>query len=1196
MYYYFNWPKMSGNAAGVGGGAAGILHRTLGSGGGGCGELVNGDGTCAAAATATTTTLAQCSERETSVAEAQAYNNRNNTSYIDADVKGENNDGHDVNNMDNADENRGCADSGEYVLGCLGAVNGQDVHLKEAGSINIDHKPSGSQHGGGHSSFMAAASRKTVSRQQRGNTGTSKNTNGESVSAENEGSSLTATAENGSRKPDPTVTKRRGCSMSRAPKRVCFAGTTTIAHCGISDSGARGPRLGYSPLRSTGGKSVLLLKNYNHTDTPQPGYRTPTTDGHHRGSSREYVPGCDRSDNSIRQASVCPPSAVTNSCVDNINSTDGRPPRTAKGRVRLYRVRSFVATTLGYNNRGNGGVALNGVTDGTSGGSTVNPVLPQARPLGGHKGLPDGQEGQSGSGAQVCGLASSRAIGRKGLERQTNSIVQNNSIQTPKEQTVEQNGVELTQNNASKGATRVCGVPAEGTALGAERVPVETLSAEELEAGASQAQHRQGQLEERTERLWRRLQVVQVKQMERHVVQQLQGLAGAMDQRREGGRARLQQASRPPNMPSSGELSRLARSCSEALRTAEGALDSDHTASSSGGESEGEERDGDSIPARKNSIQNSTEWQWAKCRAGLGSRWVWLQAQVSELEYRIRALTELYTHLRQGKGRGVLQPTSSLPLPVTPLRASRPPRPANSSLCSTSELSQNALRKKPAEETPHPPPEPPGSPSSAARVRPLLRQRRRKLIRLGASAPLAAKAVSVQCWCTPPAVCVLCADSPPRCPAQKGAAPWVQWAQLDLCLHPVLSFPPDVPLALRCGVPPRAGPRCHKPARPAGMPPPPSWLARRGQGSQKPGRLKRRPACTPLPHGHLVPTHDRSAERSQRGLVNLAFLSHRTCPSDLPLRPATPPTPDTPTQPTRRRRGESSFDIDNLVMPLGLAGLGGGARVQKLQYKEILTPSWRQLESPSATPAGQEAPSPDPPEEEQRATAVQEKEQEEEEVEDLSDAAFLCRHTQCERRERSRWGSWAQRRRRGRSSYRGDGKLGPRTPEQPPSPEPRPCLPSDCGSWPPSPQETPGTPGPAEEPSSFALEEEQLAALPWERRSFPLSEAELQWLQEEEEEEPPEDPSSTSARSQSTDSGISVGSLELSPIGLLPPPPVRQGQDLTPKPLGTLAVAFRPETQDSPSLQSPESPLHPLPLSLSPKPPAPLLQTRPAPS
>ncbi|KAJ8273162.1 hypothetical protein GJAV_G00098250 [Gymnothorax javanicus] len=903
MYYYFNWPKMSGNAAGVGGGAAGILHRTLGSGGGGCGELVNGDGTCVAAATATSSTLAQCSETETSIVEAQARDNRTNTSHIDADISGENTAGYVVNNTDNAEENRRCADSEGFVRCSLGAVNGQDVHLKEAGNINIDHEPSGSQHGGGHSCFMAAASRKVVSRQHRRNTVSSKNTNGESISAENEGSSLTGniTDENGSRKPDPIVCKRRGCSMSRAPKRVCFAGTT-IAHCGISDSGARGPRLGYSPLRSTGGKSVLLLKNYNHADSSQPGYQTPSSDGHHLGSSREYVPDRVRSDNATRQASVCPPSPVTNSCVDNINSTDGRPPRTAKGRVRLYRVRSFVAATLGYNNRRNRFVALNGITDGTSGESTVNPEFPLTGHLDGHKGSPDGQEGQSRTGAKVCSVTSSRTTGGKDPERRTNSTVQTDSVHTVNGQSVEQNGVALTQSNVSKGApTGVC----ESSALDTERAPVEPVSVAALDASASQAQLRQGQLEERTERLWRRLQVVQVKQMERHVVQQLQGLAGAMGDGREGGQAHLQQAVLPPHLPDSGELSRLARSCSEALRTAEEALDSDHTASSSGGESEGEGRDGDSIPARMNTVQNSAEWQWAKFRAELGSRWVWLQAQVSELEYRIRTLTELYSHLRQSKGRGVVQPSSSVPLPVTPLRASRPSRPPNSSISGSTELPQNVLRNKQTEETPRPPHEPSGSSSSAARVRPLLRQRRRKLIHLGGSAPLAAKAVSVRCWCTPPAVCVLCADSPPHCPPERGASPWVQWAQLDLSLHPVLSFYPDVPLALQCSIPPRAGPRSHKPVRPAGMPPPPSWLARRGQGSQKPARLKRRPVCTPLPHGLLPPTHaDRSGDRPQRGLVNLAFLSQRTCSPDLPLRPTTPPNtrhPDTAYTPTQRR-------------------------------------------------------------------------------------------------------------------------------------------------------------------------------------------------------------------------------------------------------------------------------------------------------
>lgn len=47
--------------------------------------------------------------------------------------------------------------------------------------------------------------------------------------------------------------------------------------------------------------------------------------------------------------------------------------------------------------------------------------------------------------------------------------------------------------------------------------------------------------------------------------------------------------------------------------------------------------------------QDSPEWGWVQERAWLGSRWAWLQAQVSELEYRIRGLSDLYAHLRQGK-------------------------------------------------------------------------------------------------------------------------------------------------------------------------------------------------------------------------------------------------------------------------------------------------------------------------------------------------------------------------------------------------------------------------------------------------------------------------------------------------------------------------------------------------------------------
>ncbi len=100
------------------------------------------------------------------------------------------------------------------------------------------------------------------------------------------------------------------------------------------------------------------------------------------------------------------------------------------------------------------------------------------------------------------------------------------------------------------------------------------------------------------------------------------------------------------------------------------------------------------------------EWQWAESRAWLGSRWVWLQTQVSELEYRIRALTELYTHLRQGKVFWVsmcvyfwiimggwihlyflcfVQVRSTYSVPDTPLRASNP-SPASHNCKSVNDL------------------------------------------------------------------------------------------------------------------------------------------------------------------------------------------------------------------------------------------------------------------------------------------------------------------------------------------------------------------------------------------------------------------------------------------------------------------------------------------------------------------------------
>ena len=43
-------------------------------------------------------------------------------------------------------------------------------------------------------------------------------------------------------------------------------------------------------------------------------------------------------------------------------------------------------------------------------------------------------------------------------------------------------------------------------------------------------------------------------------------------------------------------------------------------------------------------------WRWARDRSGIVSRWTWLLAQISDLEYRIRQHHELHQQIKQNKG------------------------------------------------------------------------------------------------------------------------------------------------------------------------------------------------------------------------------------------------------------------------------------------------------------------------------------------------------------------------------------------------------------------------------------------------------------------------------------------------------------------------------------------------------------------
>nr|XP_020864433.1 KAT8 regulatory NSL complex subunit 1-like protein isoform X5 [Phascolarctos cinereus] len=97
------------------------------------------------------------------------------------------------------------------------------------------------------------------------------------------------------------------------------------------------------------------------------------------------------------------------------------------------------------------------------------------------------------------------------------------------------------------------------------------------------------------------------------------------------------------------EIQKFALSTAGLLSHVEEGLDSDATDSSS-------DEDLDEKPIRKSvTVNYSTEWKWLVDRARVGSRWTWLQAQISELEYKIQQLTDIHRQIRATKGAVVLE-------------------------------------------------------------------------------------------------------------------------------------------------------------------------------------------------------------------------------------------------------------------------------------------------------------------------------------------------------------------------------------------------------------------------------------------------------------------------------------------------------------------------------------------------------------
>ncbi|KAG8148050.1 hypothetical protein E2320_022763, partial [Naja naja] len=184
---------------------------------------------------------------------------------------------------------------------------------------------------------------------------------------------------------------------------------------------------------------------------------------------------------------------------------------------------------------------------------------------------------------------------------------------------------------------------------------------------------RQAVLWTRARSLRRRLRALQGRQVERHVRYQLNGLVT--------GRSRTRPA---PNVGGGGaELRRLAAEAQARLRAAQRGCDSDATesasaassssssassssgsslgnwssssSSSSSSDSEGPDPGPESGPRRSTGFGcQLAQHQWAMERAAIICRWTWLQAQVLDLEYRIRQQTDVYKQLRANKGPVIL--------------------------------------------------------------------------------------------------------------------------------------------------------------------------------------------------------------------------------------------------------------------------------------------------------------------------------------------------------------------------------------------------------------------------------------------------------------------------------------------------------------------------------------------------------------
>lgn len=415
-------------------------------------------------------------------------------------------------------------------------------------------------------------------------------------------------------------------------------------------------------------------------------------------------------------------------------------------------------------------------------------------------------------------------------------------------------------------------------------------------------------------------------------------------------------------------------------------LDSDATASSSGAESNDEAVTYNNPHQQTMPIAKRALWTWQRERASIASRWGWLQAQIHELEYKIRQHSDLHAQVREAKG-----PVEFEGEPV----AYQGCLPGANMTDDDDGLPNN----DPALET-------------CARVRPLRREtfKKRKLLQmhnLHIATTKAAKPSDIRCSCGASGawrlscpVCVGRAEAtqpaPERCSLSRGQ----RVAAIDAGYHPVLSDIKDISpsLHLRAVLSQRwyqrsflkslRGSRHGAPSTRHMMQAPDALRTSHTSHLPEAPETSLTPHAshtsrTPLPTSVTPRLTKRHPTRLKRGRPPLSRKVKEK--DDETSTSGQERSRGRPSTETRYRR--QSYDIDNIVIPQSVAA---NTRPQILTYKEIITPKWRVLEMPE--------------------TAMNNGVMKtgnclsmESDEEDVSEAAVHARHARAEVRERNRY-------------------------------------------------------------------------------------------------------------------------------------------------------------------------------------------------